>query len=71
MGMGSQRHAPAALPPGNGPDTHCVGGCVDLRAGLDMCGKPCIRTQGIELLKAAYDGVYLRCLVWRASGKAS
>jgi hypothetical protein len=24
-GVGGQRHAPAALPPGKGPDTHCNG----------------------------------------------
>ena len=39
MGVGGQRHAPAAVPPGKGPGTHCVGGCVGPRAGLDGCGK--------------------------------
>jgi len=39
MGMGGQRHAPAALPPGERPSTHCIGGWVDPRAGLDECGK--------------------------------
>ena len=33
--MGGQRHAPAAL-----PSTHCVGGWVGPRAGLDGRGKP-------------------------------
>jgi hypothetical protein len=33
-GVGSQRHAPAALPPGKGPSTHCTGGWVGPRAGL-------------------------------------
>jgi hypothetical protein len=28
MRMGGQRHAPAALPPGKGPGTHCAGGWV-------------------------------------------
>ena len=39
MGVGGQRHAPAALPPGKRPDTHFAGGWVGLRAGLDGCGK--------------------------------
>jgi hypothetical protein len=32
MGMGGQRHALAAL-----PGTHCTGGWVGPRAGLDGC----------------------------------
>jgi hypothetical protein len=39
MGVGGQRHAPAALPPGKRPGTHCIGGWVGPRAGLDDCGK--------------------------------
>ena len=35
MGVGGQRHAPAALPPGK---THCIGGWVGPRAGLDRFG---------------------------------
>jgi hypothetical protein len=37
MGVSGQRHAPAALlPPGKGPPgTHCTGGWVGPRAGLD------------------------------------
>jgi len=34
-----QRHAPAALPPGKKPGTHCIGGWVGPRAGVDRCGK--------------------------------
>jgi len=34
-GVGVQRHAPAALPPGNRPDTHSTGDWVGPRAGLD------------------------------------
>jgi hypothetical protein len=41
MGVGRQSHAPAALPTGNGPGTHCTGGWASLRAGLDVCGKSC------------------------------
>ena len=36
---GDQRHAPAALPPGKRPGTHCTGVLVGPRAGLDGCGK--------------------------------
>jgi hypothetical protein len=38
-GVGGKRHAPAALPPGQRPGTHCTGGWVGPRAGLDCCGK--------------------------------
>jgi len=38
MGVGG-RHAPAALPPGKRPGTHCIGGWVGPRAVLDGCGK--------------------------------
>ena len=37
MGVGDQRQAPAALPPGDSVPT--VGGWVGPRAGLDGCGK--------------------------------
>jgi len=37
--VGGKLHAPAALPPRKRPDTHCVGGWVGPRAGLDGCGK--------------------------------
>ena len=39
MGVGSQRHAPAAPYPREKLGTHCIGGWVGLRAGLDRCGK--------------------------------
>ena len=39
MEVGGQRHAPAALPPVKRPGTHCIGGGVGPRAGLDGCGK--------------------------------
>jgi len=34
-----QRHAPTSLPLGKRPGTHCIGGWVDPRAGLDLCVK--------------------------------
>ena len=39
MGVGGQRHTPADLPPGKRPCTHCIGGWVGPKAGLDGCGK--------------------------------
>ena len=33
MGVGAQRHAPAALYPRERPGTHCIGGWVGPRAG--------------------------------------
>jgi hypothetical protein len=35
MGVDGQLHAPAALPPGKRPSTHCTGGLVGPRAGLE------------------------------------
>jgi hypothetical protein len=40
MGEGVHCHASAALPLGKKPGTHCTGGWVDHRAGLDECGEP-------------------------------
>ena len=37
--MKGQRHAPAALYPRERHGTHCTGGWVGHRAGLDRCGK--------------------------------
>ena len=37
--MRGQRHAPAVPYPRERPGTHCTGGWVGLRAGLDRCGK--------------------------------
>ena len=39
MGVGGQRHAPAALLPRKRPSTHCTGGWLGPRVGLDGCGK--------------------------------
>jgi hypothetical protein len=39
MGVSGQHHAPAALPLGKRLGTHCIGGWVSPRAGLDGCGK--------------------------------
>jgi hypothetical protein len=39
MGVGGQRHAPAALSPGKRLGTHCKEGWLGPRASLDGCGK--------------------------------
>jgi len=39
MEVSGQRHAPAALPPGNNGGTRCVGGWVGPRAGLGGYGE--------------------------------
>ena len=39
MGLGGQHHFPAAFPLGKTRITHCTGGWVGPRAGLDGCGK--------------------------------
>ena len=39
MVVGGQSHAQAALSLGKRPGTHCIGGWVGPRAGLDGCGK--------------------------------
>jgi hypothetical protein len=52
MGVSGQRHAPASLyPPERTPGTHCTGGWVGLRAGLDTeaRGKILLPLPGIEM----------------------
>jgi hypothetical protein len=52
MGVSGQRHAPAALGPGERtPGTHCTGGWVGPRASLDteVKGKNPLPLPGIEL----------------------
>jgi hypothetical protein len=44
VGLGGQRHAPAALPPGRKIVTDCKGFCLGRMDGLDGCGK--LRTYG-------------------------
>ena len=39
MGEGTECHTPDSLPPGKTPGTHCTGGWVDPRSGMDRCGK--------------------------------
>ena len=48
MGVGSQRHTPAALAPGKRPGTDCIGGWVGPRVGLDGCGKSRLHRDSIS-----------------------
>ena len=57
-GVGGKRHAPVALPQER-PGSHCIGGWVVPRAGLDGCGK--FRTSpGIEF--RTVQAVASRCI---------
>ena len=46
-GVRGQRHAPAALYPRERPGTHCTGGWVGPRTGLERCGKPHLHRDSI------------------------
>jgi hypothetical protein len=39
MEVGGQGHTPANLPPGKNSGTHCIGGWLGPKAGLNGCGK--------------------------------
>jgi len=62
MGVGGQRHAPAALPPWERPGTHCIGGWVGPRAGPDRCGKisppPGFNPQTVQPIASHYTDSY-------------
>ena len=67
-GVGGQRHAPAALYPRERPGTHCIGGWVGPRAGLDGCGKS-RPTPGFDPLTV--HPVASRCTDWAISAHGS
>jgi len=46
--MNSRLQTPDALPPRNNPFTHCIGGWVDLRAGLDVNGESLLSVPEFE-----------------------
>jgi len=54
MGVGDQCYRPAALPPGNRPDSHCTGGWVSSRAGLDGCRKSCPNLDSYSPIASRY-----------------
>jgi hypothetical protein len=53
-----QCHAPAVLYPRKRPGTHCTGGWVGSRAGLDMCGRsrlpPGFDPRTVQLVASRY-----------------
>jgi hypothetical protein len=55
MGVGSQLHVPAALPPGKRPGIYCTGGWVGPRAGPNNNIVPRIRPR---LLYSASFAIY-------------
>ena len=58
MRVGGQLHSPVALPPGKRPGTHCVGGWVGPRAGLDGCGKSRLHRDSIPDRPARSESLY-------------
>jgi hypothetical protein len=54
MGVGGQRHTPAASPPGKRPGIHCIGDWVGPRAALDGCGKSCPYWDSIPRLSSSW-----------------
>ena len=77
MGVGSQRHSPAALPRGRRPGTHCIGGWMGPRAGLDGCGKtrpptgirsPDRPARSESLYRLSCPGPCSAYMIWRVGG---
>jgi hypothetical protein len=58
MGVGGQRHAPAALLQGKRPGTHCTGSSVGPRAGLDGCENPGANRDSIPGPSISGGGVF-------------
>ena len=57
VGVGGQRHAPAASPQGN-TGTHCIGGWVGPRAALDGCRKSRFYRDSIPDRPARSESLY-------------
>ena len=68
MGMGGQRHSPAAFPLGKRPGIPCTGGWVGLRAGLDGCGKsrppPGFDPRTVQPVASRYTDYAIPASVW-------
>ena len=72
--MSGQQHAPTALYPRERPGTHCTGGWVGPRAGLDRCGNsrpppgfdpPTVQAVAQSLYRLSYpasEGTGVQCV---------
>jgi hypothetical protein len=65
MGVGGQRHAPAALPPGQGPGTCCTGDWVCPRAVLDGC-RPDLSARSESVYRLRYPDPLLLLVLERS-----
>jgi hypothetical protein len=57
MEMGGQRHAPTALTQ-EIIGAHYIGGWVDLRAGLDVCGKSRPHSDSVTAVQSVASRIY-------------
>ena len=64
--MRGQRHAPATPYLRERPGTHCTGGWVGHRAGLDRCGKSGIRSRTVQPVGSRYThyATWLTCILY-------
>ena len=73
-GVGGQSHTPTTLPPGKGPGTHCTGGLVGPRVGLDRCGtiSPPTRfdSRTVQPVASRYTVFAITCRWSRGKGEA-
>jgi hypothetical protein len=67
-----QRYAQAAFYPWERPDTHCTGGWVGPRAGLDRCGKsrlpPGFDPRTVQLVASRYTDYATRPTISHKDG---
>jgi hypothetical protein len=70
MGVGGQRHAPAALPLKKRPGTHCTGGWIGPKPGLDACGKSLLYRDSIPGRSQPEVDCSLNTLVARVMAQA-
>jgi hypothetical protein len=56
--MGWLAPRPGRMPPGKRPGTHCTGGWVGLRAGLDGCGKSRLHRDSIPGPSSRSESLY-------------
>ena len=72
MGVGGQRHAPAALPPGRRPGTYCIGGWMGPRISLEGCGQS-HPPAGFDprTVQPVSESLYRRRYIWNVRGQVS